>query len=252
MRTAALLGALLLPLPAAIAADDPAWRALPLIENGRIAAGWKHTGYGGFDVVEGALRTRGDDRGLGVLFFEKETFGDCEIRVVYRQEDATDNAGVHVRIDEGIRDQPQPAPAERNPDGSLTEKGAKAMEQASADEVGPWYAVHRGFEIQICDAADPYHRTGAVYSLAEAKAVPEKPPTEWKTIVITLDGDHVLVDIDGKRITTFDPASSVPERKQWYEPEREPKRPEAGHIALQNHDPGDVVYFKEVSVRPLP
>jgi len=36
------------------------------------------------------------------------------------------------------------------------------------------------------------------------------------------------------------------------EPKREPKRPEAGYIGLQNHDPGDIVWFKEVSVRPLP
>ena len=32
----------------------------------------------------------------------------------------------------------------------------------------------------------------------------------------------------------------------------EAKRPLAGYIGLQNHDPGDVVFFKEVSVRPLP
>ena len=40
--------------------------------------------------------------------------------------------------------------------------------------------------------------------------------------------------------------------KEWFEPKREPKRPVAGYIGLQNHDPGDVVWFKEVSVRPLP
>jgi len=57
-----------------------------------------------------------------------------------------------------------------------------------------------------------------------------------------------LVYIDGKRITTFDPDSR--ERK-WYEPKREPKRPRSGYTGLQNHDPGDVVYFKEVSIRPL-
>ena len=29
-------------------------------------------------------------------------------------------------------------------------------------------------------------------------------------------------------------------------------RPATGYIGLQNHDPGDVVWFKEISVRPLP
>lgn len=254
MRTAALTGAFLLAATTTFAAepsDGPVWRSLQLVDDGRVAEGWKHTGYGGFDVVDGTLRTRGDDRGLGVLFFEKEKFGNCEIKVVYRQEDATDNAGVHVRIDDGILNQKQPAPAERNADGTLTDRGAAAMQKASADQVGPWYAVHRGYEIQICDAADPYHRTGAVYSLAEAAAAPKASPADWKTMVVTLDGDRVLVDIDGERISTFDPAASVPERKEWYEPDRKPKRPEAGYIALQNHDPGDVVFFKEVGVRPL-
>jgi hypothetical protein len=63
----------------------------------------------------------------------------------------------------------------------------------------------------------------------------------------------VLVDVDGKRVTTFDPAGKdVPAGREWYEPRREPKRPAAGYIGLQTHDPGDVVDFKEVCVRPLP
>ncbi len=33
---------------------------------------------------------------------------------------------------------------------------------------------------------------------------------------------------------------------------REPKRPLKGYIGLQNHDPGDVVWFKEINVRPIP
>jgi hypothetical protein len=123
---------------------------------------------------------------------------------------------------------------------------------ASEEERGPWYAVHHGYEVQICDDSDEYHRTGAIYSLAKAAPAPRKRPTEWKTMVITLRGDRVLVDIDGKRVTTFDPGGKdVPKRTKWYEPRREPKRPRAGYIGLQNHDPGDVVYFKEVSVRPL-
>jgi hypothetical protein len=53
-------------------------------------------------------------------------------------------------------------------------------------------------------------------------------------------------------VTAFDPAGKdVPRERQWYEPKREPRRPETGYLGLQNHDPGDVVWFKEVSVRGL-
>jgi hypothetical protein len=161
---------------------------------------------------------------------------------------------VFVRIDDGIlaKVDEKHAAARRDKDGKLTKESLMTFMDASEEERGPWYAVHHGYEIQICDAADAYHRTGAVYSLAKAAAAPENPPTEWKTMVITLRGEMVLVDIDGRRVTTFDPAGKdVPGSRKWFEPKREPTRPAVGYIGLQNHDPGDVVSFKEVSVRPL-
>jgi hypothetical protein len=126
----------------------------------------------------------------------------------------------------------------------------KMKESGERDE-GPWYAVHHGYEVQIADTGDPFHRTAAIYSLARSSAAP-KPAGEWRTMIITLAGEKIMVDLDGKRVTTFDPTKpDEPKRKQWHEPKREPKRPEAGYIGLQNHDPGDIVWFKEVSVRPL-
>ena len=60
------------------------------------------------------------------------------------------------------------------------------------------------------------------------------------------------LEIDGQEVSRFDSSKAdLPKRVQWYEPKREPKRPEVGYLGLQNHDPGDVVYFKEISVRPL-
>ncbi len=127
------------------------------------------------------------------------------------------------------------------------------MEASAEREEGPWFAVHRGYEVQIAGGGDPLHGTGAIYSLANSSARSKIKPGEWQTLVITLAGEQIFVDFDGQRVTTFDPRSpNLPPQKQWHEPKREPKRPEAGYIGLQNHDPGDVVWFKEVSVRPLP
>lgn len=227
------------------------WRSIPLVNDGKVADGWTFTGYGKFDVVDGALRAAPDARGLGLLFYDKEKFGNCRIRVVFRTEKPESNAGVYVRIDDGIRTAKQPVPAERKPDGSLTDAGEKALEESSAKHLGPWYAVHHGYEVQICDSADPSHGTGAIYSLARTKPSPPKPGV-WRTMVITLDGDQMAVDLEGQQVTTFDSsATDLPEREQWYEPEREPQRPESGYIGLQTHDPGDVVDFKEISVQPL-
>ncbi len=49
-----------------------------------------------------SLRTECDEKVMGLLLYKKEKLGNCQIRVVYRCKDARSNAGVLVRIDDGI------------------------------------------------------------------------------------------------------------------------------------------------------
>jgi hypothetical protein len=250
----AAAGVCSMPLPA-LAEPEAEWRTLPLIVDGKVSPDWAHTGWGGFVVDDGALRTECDPKGLGLLVYKKEKLGNCRIRVVYRSKDARSNAGVYVRIADAILDTiGKPGAAfERDAAGKISEASMEMMKASAEREEGPWYAVHNGYEVQIADGGDPWHGTGAIYSLAPSTG-PAKPGTgEWRTMIITLSGTKVLVELDGAKVTSFDSADSkIPERKQWHEPKREPKRPETGYIGLQNHDPGDVVWFKEVSVQTLP
>lgn len=231
------------------------WRELPLISGGKVDPNWVFLGYGRFAVDDGELRTDCDPKGLGLLVYRKERLGNCQIRVVFKTKDARSNSGVYVRIADGILDQVnRPGAAfERDATGKPSDESMKQM-QASADrEEGPWFAVHRGYEVQIAGAGDTTHGTGSIYSLAPTTAVSRKSPGEWRTMVITLAGEKIFVDLDGQRTTNFDPTSpDLPPRKQWHEPKREPKRPVSGYLGLQTHDPGDVVWYKEVTVRPLP
>ena len=193
------------------------WRQL---FNGRDMDGWEHLGPGSFVVEDGALRTEG---GMGLLWYTREKFGNCVIRVVYKTTHESSNAGVFVRIADKPKDE--------------------------------WFAVHHGYEVQILDAQDPYHRTGAIYSLAPSKSVPSKPHGEWNTMEITLKGPRIIVTLNGTQINDFDPKQPVPQRTKEWEPERG-ARPEVGYIGLQNHDDYERskvthVYFKEISVRPL-
>jgi hypothetical protein len=241
-------------LHGAESSPEPAWQPLPLITDGKVDSNWVHVGWGGFVVDDGALRTECDPKGLGLLVYGKERFGNCQVRVVFKSKEAKSNSGVYVRIADGILEQAgQPgATFERDAAGKPSKESAQKMQASAEREEGPWFAVHRGYEVQIADGADPFHSTGAIYSLAPSSAASKKAG-EWRTMIITLAGDLIFVDLDGQRVTTFNPRSpNLPPQKQWYEPKREPKRPEAGYIGLQNHDPGDIVWFKEVSVRPLP
>jgi hypothetical protein len=184
--------------------------------NGKDMDGWEHVGPGEFVMENGLLKTRG---GMGLLWYTREPFGDCVLRVEYMTTAPNTNSGVFIRID---------------PSGTVDE----------------WYAVHHGYEVQIYDPADEYHRTGAIYSLCPAKATPMNPPNEWNVMEITLDGNQVKIAINGTPVTDFDPTGPVPERKKEWEPERGP-RPNHGYIGLQNHDEQQICYFRRVSVRPL-
>ncbi len=215
MRNVMLVAAILL---AAMSLNAQNGRTI--LSNGSLN-GWEHIGPGRFLVEQGdaadakILRTEG---GMGLLWYTREKFGDCVIRVVYRTTKPTSNAGVFVRI------------ADRPPD--------------------PMWAVHHGYEVQILDDTDPYHRTGAVYSLVSAETGAAKPAGEWNIMEIELRGELIDVTLNGKHITHFDPAQPSPKREHDWEPERGP-RPTHGYIGLQNHSDEDVVYFKEVSVKPL-
>jgi hypothetical protein len=230
------------------------WRVLPLIAEGKIHSSWEQIGWGGFAIDQGALRTECDERGMGLLLYTREKFGNSQIRVVYRSEKPQSNAGVFVRIDDGVlKKLGEKSPeVRRMADGKLAPEMIEKLKVASEKQLGAWYPVHHGFEVQILDGGDSWHRTGGIYSLAEAAPVPEKPQSEWRTMIITLDGERVRVEVDGKSVSNFDAAAAKQApRKSWSEPIRDVKRPTHGYIGLQNHDPGDVVWFKEVAVRSL-
>jgi hypothetical protein len=234
-----------LSIQESVAQAEPPWHTLPLIAAGKVDPAWKQIGGGQFVVDGDALRGESDETGMGMLLYSKEAFGNCRIRVVFRGEKTRSNAGVFIRIDEGV--------LKIADNKKVRRKLSREEEQEESEkELGPWYPVHRGFEVQISEAGDEHHRTGSVYSLAKAEPLPPLAADGWRTMVITLKGNLVHVDVDGKLVCTFNSETSdLPERKQFWEPKRENKRPQIGYIGLQNHGPEDVVWFKEVSVQSL-
>jgi hypothetical protein len=183
--------------------------------NGLDLDGWEHVGEGKFVIENGLLRTEG---GMGLLWYKREKFGNCLLQVIYKTTQEDSNSGVFIRIAEKPQD--------------------------------PWFAVHHGYEIQICDKEDENHCTGVVYSFSKAIARPYKPVGEWNRMEISMEGQEIIVVLNGIKVSEFGPSHPVPERKHTWEPERGP-RPESGYIGLQNYAEGSIVYFKEVRVQKL-
>lgn len=207
LRLASLLAATIL-LAGAFAVHAEALRLF----NGKDLSGWTMTGPGSFVVEKGQLKTAG---GMGLLYYDREAFGNCRIRVVFRTASARDNSGVFIRLPEKPRD--------------------------------PWYGVHNGYEVQIDAGGDEWHATGSLYSLAKTTPGHQKPAGKWNTMEIELRGQTTTVFLNGAKVNEFRGDQPVPERKQWFEPVRGP-RPDSGYVGLQNHDGKSTVYFREISV----
>lgn len=194
----------------------PSFAAEKQLFNGKNLDGWKMTGPGRFVLdADGAMHTEG---GMGLLVYEKESFGNSVIKVVYKTTGGRDNSGVVIRM-------PEPA-------------------------IDPWYGVHNGYEVQIDAGGDEWHSTGALYSISKVSSREQKPANEWNVMEIELRGPVTIVSVNGKKVNEYREGQPVPERKIWYEPVRG-ARPDVGYIGLQNHDGNSKVVFKEISVRPL-
>jgi hypothetical protein len=197
--------------------SEKGWRQL---FNGKDLNGWKQVGTGSRYVENGLTGSHG---GMGLLYWTKEKFSNCTIRVIYKMQKANSNSGIFIRIPIEPRE--------------------------------PWMPVFYGYEVQIdnhpeTSNEDDYHATGTLYSLTKALAKPGKPGPEWNVMEITLDGPHTMVYVNGQKVTDYTEGDPTPERKLDYEP-LPGRRPDSGYIGLQNHGDDDIVFFKEVSVKPL-
>ena len=214
-RVLAVIVLVLVLFPGHGLADE--WKQL---FNGKDLTGWKHVGPGGDTVENGLIRTQG---GMGLLYWTGGKVGNCVIRVVYHMRDKNDNSGVFIRIPLEPREE--------------------------------WMPVHYGYEVQIDNepeksGEDDLHITGTLYSLTKPLAKPGKPGPEWNTMEITLDGPHTIVALNGVKVTDYTEGQPVPPRKFNFEPQRGP-RPLEGWFGLQNHSDNDIVFFKEVAIKPL-
>jgi hypothetical protein len=104
-----------------------------------------------------------------------------------------------------------------------------------------------GYEVQVNNSHSDDIRTGSLYDVVDVKDLWVKD-YEWFTEYIKVQGKRVIVKINNTVVVDYT------------EPEH-PLRDTASHpfryiahgtFALQGHDPGSVVYFKDIMVRPLP
>jgi len=101
-----------------------------------------------------------------------------------------------------------------------------------------------GFECQVNVSHGDWKKTGSLYDVANLGNTPAKDNTWW-TQTITVQGNNVTVKIDDIVVLSYtEPAGAMPGKDFT-------RKINQGTFALQAHDPGSVVQYKNIRVKRL-
>ncbi|MHC4877548.1 MAG: 3-keto-disaccharide hydrolase [Planctomycetota bacterium] len=102
-----------------------------------------------------------------------------------------------------------------------------------------------GFEAQVNNSynRDP-RKTGSLYAVKDVLEAPAKDD-KWFTEHIIVTGKHVVIKVDGKTVVDYTEPADAKAGKDFTRVVGQ------GTFALQAHDPGSTVYFRNIRVKRL-
>ncbi len=109
---------------------------------------------------------------------------------------------------------------------------------------GGW--PERGYEVQVNNTQGDWRRTGGLYAVDDVKVAPAKDD-KWFLMEVRVVDKHVTIKVDGKVIVDYTEPEDV-KREAGFKG----RLIDRVTFALQCHDPGSEVHFKDIAVRPLP
>ncbi len=101
-----------------------------------------------------------------------------------------------------------------------------------------------GFECQVNNTHTDWIRTGSLYGLVNIAASPAQDDV-WYTQEIIVQGSTVTVLIDGLKVLQYNEPPGAQAGKDFE------RKLNEGTFALQAHDPGSVVRYKNIRVKRL-
>ena len=192
--------------------------------NGTTLEGWKANGPdGGFKVENGAIVGIG---GMNHLYYMEE-LRNFELKI-------------DVKINKG---------------------GNSGVYVKSQWQDNTWPTT--GYELQVNSSHSDPVKTGSLYNIIKIFKAPHGDD-EWFTYHIICNGNNLDVRVNGEILYTYvDPSRAPGARGGQGGGQNQPATPpaiteqnkrisQAGHIALQQHDPGSTPQFKNIFVKKLP
>jgi hypothetical protein len=127
----------------------------------------------------------------------------------------------------------------------LTKPGANSGVYFHTEFQGPGWPA-KGYEVQVNNSHGDPSRTGGLYAVKDnLNAV--APDNEWFQLHIKVEGKHVVTSVNGKVVTDYTEEPNPPRQGMYVT-----RLLGSGTFAIQGHDPGSEVHYKNLMVRPLP
>ena len=103
-----------------------------------------------------------------------------------------------------------------------------------------------GFEVQVNNSHKDPKRTAGLYAIKDNYDAVAKDD-EWFTLTIRVEGRHVVTKVNGKVVTDYtEPVDYKPS------PSHAHRGIDDGTLAIQGHDPGSEVHYRNIAVQLLP
>ncbi len=102
----------------------------------------------------------------------------------------------------------------------------------------------KGYEVQVNNSHTDWRRTGSLYAIKDIKETYVKD-NEWYEEYIMVKGKDITIKINGKTVVEFTEPEEMGRKNAGG------RAISSGTFALQGHDPGSVVFYKDIKVRPL-
>ncbi len=100
----------------------------------------------------------------------------------------------------------------------------------------------RYYESQVNQTHGDPKKSGGLYNVKDVFTTPVKD-NEWYTHYIKVEGKHVVVKLNDKVVVDYQEPENL---------ERKSPRLSRGTFALQGHDPGSEIHYKNIMVKLLP
>ena len=104
----------------------------------------------------------------------------------------------------------------------------------------------KGYEVQVNNTHQDPKKTAGLYGIKDNFTAPAKDD-EWFTLHIKVDGKRVVTSVNDKVIADYTQEENAQRGGQFKD-----RLLSSGTFALQGHDPGSEVHYKNIVVKPLP